>query len=170
MDVRAGLVMHGDAVRAGLRERIEIRIDGGDHQMDVERLGGDAAHRLHDRGAERDVGHEMPVHDVDMDPVGAGRIDGADLLTQFGEVGGQDRGGDADGLHECVLAGDSRGAKAFNPPPKRGRNDQARFRRVMKKPSQPPCSASMPGSVRTVPVSVGVIPAGSSAWSTGTIE
>ena len=33
----------------------------------------------------------MAVHDVDMDPVGAGGIDRAHLLAELGEVGGQDR-------------------------------------------------------------------------------
>ena len=42
-------------------------------------------------------GHEAPVHDVDVDPVGAGRLDGLDLLGEPAEVGGEDGGGDADG-------------------------------------------------------------------------
>ena len=36
----------------------------------------------------------MAVHDVDMDPVGAGGIDRAHFLAQFREIGGQDRRGD----------------------------------------------------------------------------
>ena len=40
----------------------------------------------------------MAVHHVDMDPVGAGRVDRPHLLAQPGEVGREDRGGDADGL------------------------------------------------------------------------
>jgi hypothetical protein len=32
----------------------------------------------------------MPVHHVEMNPVGARRIDGADFLAQFGEIGRQD--------------------------------------------------------------------------------
>ncbi len=39
----------------------------------------------------------MPVHHVEMDPVGAGRIDGADLFAQFGEIGRQDRRRDDEG-------------------------------------------------------------------------
>ena len=52
------------------------------------------AERLHDIGADGDVGHEMAVHHVDMDPVGAGRIDRAHLLAEPGEIGGKDRGRD----------------------------------------------------------------------------
>ena len=38
----------------------------------------------------------MAVHDVDMDPVGAGGVDRAHLLAELGEVGGQDRWGDGE--------------------------------------------------------------------------
>ena len=50
----------------------------------------------HDR-ADGDVGHETAVHHVDMDPIGPGRVDGADLLAQAREIGRQDRGRDEDG-------------------------------------------------------------------------
>ena len=40
----------------------------------------------------------MAVHHVDMDPVGAGRVDRAHLLAQPREIGGEDRGRDADRL------------------------------------------------------------------------
>ena len=33
----------------------------------------------------------MAVHDVDMDPVGAGGVDRAHLLAELGEIGGEDR-------------------------------------------------------------------------------
>ena len=89
--MRPGLHMHGDDVGAGLGEGLEIGIAGRDHQMHVEQLLGVRPQRLHHVGTDADVGHEMAVHDVDMDPVGAGRIDGAHLLAELGEIGGQDR-------------------------------------------------------------------------------
>ena len=36
----------------------------------------------------------MPVHDIDMDPVGAGLVDRAHLLAELGKIGGEDRRGD----------------------------------------------------------------------------
>ena len=39
----------------------------------------------------------MSVHHVEMDPVGAGGIDRADLVAQFGEIRGQDRRRDDEG-------------------------------------------------------------------------
>ena len=46
------------------------------------------------RRADRQIGDEMAVHDVDVDPVGAGRVDRADFLAELREIGGQDRRGD----------------------------------------------------------------------------
>ena len=40
-------------------------------------------------GPDGDVRHEMAVHHVDMNPVGAGGIDGAHLLAEPREVGGE---------------------------------------------------------------------------------
>ncbi len=48
----------------------------------------------------------MAVHHVDVDPVGAGGLDGAHFLAELGEIGGQDRGGDlrADAWSENLQA------------------------------------------------------------------
>ena len=45
----------------------------------------------------------MAVHDIDMDPVGAGRIDRAHLLAELGEVGGEDRRRDDERAMQQVL-------------------------------------------------------------------
>jgi hypothetical protein len=65
-------------------------IDRRDHQMHVEDFPGHRPDRRHHRRTESDVGHEMPVHHVDMDPVGARFIDRAHLLAEPGEIGGED--------------------------------------------------------------------------------
>ena len=101
--MRAGLGMDGDVIAAGLGERLEIGIAGRDHQMRVEDLLGVRAHRLDDVGAVGNVRHEMPVHHVEMDPVGAGRIDGADFLAQLGEIRRQDRRRDDEGTRRKLL-------------------------------------------------------------------
>ena len=95
--MRAGLGVHRDVIAAGLGEGLEIGIAGRDHQMRVEDLLGVRAHRLDDIGTVGNVGDEMPVHHVEMDPVGAGGIDGADLVAQLGEIGRQDRRRDDEG-------------------------------------------------------------------------
>jgi hypothetical protein len=91
MDMRPGLDMDGDDVRAGLRERFEIGIAGRDHQVHVECFCGVRPQGLHHVGADGDVRHEMPVHHVDVDIVRARPVDRAYFLAQFGEIGGQDR-------------------------------------------------------------------------------
>ena len=80
--MRPGLRMHGDAVAAGLGKGRQVEIGGRNHQMAVERLVGPAADRLDHRRPERDVGDEMPVHHVEVDPVGAGRRHPLDLLAE----------------------------------------------------------------------------------------
>ena len=56
-------------------------------------------------GAVADVRHEMPVHDVQVQPVGAGGFDGGHLLGQAGEIRGEKAGGNQGGLlgHRVVL-------------------------------------------------------------------
>ena len=72
-------------------EAVRKMIDRRDHQVDIERLGGVRAQRFDHAGPDRQVGHEMPVHHIDMDPVGPGGIDRAHLFAQSGKIGGQDR-------------------------------------------------------------------------------
>jgi hypothetical protein len=89
--------MDGDDVGARRGEGIEEIIDRRDHQMNVEGQGRMGTQRVYHHRADGQIGHEMPVHHVDMDPVGARRLDAAHLFTQLREVGAQDRRGDADG-------------------------------------------------------------------------
>ena len=103
VDVRARLDVHGDDVGAGLGEGLEIGIAGRDHQVHVEHLPGVRAQRLHHVRADGDIRHEVAVHDVDVDPVGAGGIDRAHLLAELGEVGGQDRRGDEQRTVHAIL-------------------------------------------------------------------
>ena len=73
----------------GEGRKIAFRLD--DHQMHVERLCCRAADGLQHERTDGDVGHEAAVHHIDVDPVGAGRVDGADLLAQSREIRGQHR-------------------------------------------------------------------------------
>ena len=82
VQMRAGFGMHGDVVAAGFGKGLEIGVAGRDHQMRVKDLLGVRPHRLDDVGAVGDVRHEMPVHHIEMDPVGAGGVDAADFLAE----------------------------------------------------------------------------------------
>ena len=86
MQMRPRLGMDGDDVRAGIGEVFQKGVDRRDHQMDVEGLGAVRTQRLHHARPDGDVGDEVPVHHVDMNPVGAGGVDRAHLLAESGKV------------------------------------------------------------------------------------
>ena len=72
--VRAGLGMDQDVVGAGLGEGGQIGVGRGDHQVDVERQAGERPQGAQHHRAEADVGHEMPVHHVQVQPVPRRRL------------------------------------------------------------------------------------------------
>lgn len=84
--------MDGDDVSAGLGEvgHAELRLHN--HQVAVEGLVGDWAEGVNHQGADGDVGHEAAVHDVDVDPVAAGLVNGLHLEAQ-GRGGGSGEAG-----------------------------------------------------------------------------
>ena len=86
--------MHGDDVAARIGEGRQERIARLDHQVAIEDLVGAVAHRLDDRRSEGNVGHIVPVHHVEMDPVGTGFDHGLDFVAEAGEIGRQHRGCD----------------------------------------------------------------------------
>ena len=91
-----GLPMNADPVCSGGEEVAQQPVRIGHHEVDVERQRGVPAKRRDHRDADRQVGHEVAVHDVDMQDVGsAGRAD-AGGSREVGEVGSEKRGGDFD--------------------------------------------------------------------------
>ena len=91
MQVRQHLDVHRDHRGAGVGERLDVAIGIRDHQVDVERHRGDALERLDDRRADRDVRHEVAVHHVDVNQIGAAALDRGDRVAERGEVGREDR-------------------------------------------------------------------------------
>ena len=91
----AELHVHAAQVGARLRELLEPEPRVGHHQVAVqEQVGVPADRRDHGR-PDRQVGHEMPVHQVHVEPVALGP-DPLDLLREHGVVGREDRGGEQD--------------------------------------------------------------------------
>ncbi len=99
MQVRAGFGVDQDVIGPCLDEVGDVGIDRRDHHVHVERQLGVRPQRCQHRRAEADIRHEMPVHDVEMQPVGTGGLDRRDLLSEPGEVGGEQAGGDGDVGH-----------------------------------------------------------------------
>ena len=93
MEVAVGLHVYLDGLRAGGGERLEVEVGAGKHQVDVavQAWGGTAAQR-HDVWPERKVGHEVGVHDVEVQGVGARCLGAADLIREGSVVCRQERG------------------------------------------------------------------------------
>ncbi len=89
LHVRGGLRMKGEQRRPRLGERRDVPLGPFDHQMDVQRQVGDSPQCRHQTGAESEVRHEVPIHHVDVDPVGSALLDQRHLVGELGEVGAQ---------------------------------------------------------------------------------
>ena len=57
------------------------------HEVGLERhrdMGSDRGDHI---GAEREVGHEAPVHHVELDSIDAGFLEGDALVAEAGQIG-----------------------------------------------------------------------------------
>ena len=92
MHMSGRIRMKADQVGTGLGKRRRQRIDWADHQVNINWHGltrcrfGVGLECLTNHRAEREVGHVMVIHDVKMNPVGAGRDHLTKLFTQAGEI------------------------------------------------------------------------------------
>ena len=82
-DIVLGLDVDADEVRAGIEETLEIMIRAGNHQVDIEEGVVGGIDGLDDGRAERDVVHEMPVHHIEMHPIGPGLHRAGDFIADF---------------------------------------------------------------------------------------
>ncbi len=85
--------MDCEMVRARLEKRFHVALRMLDHQLDVQRTARHPVHRLHNHGTKADIRHEMPVHDVQVQPIRSRLLDGFDLLGQSSEITGQETRG-----------------------------------------------------------------------------
>ena len=93
VQVRADLIMHVHHVGAqGFHFGDEL-LGLDNHQMDIQRLVGQAGNVLQHRESERDIGHKDAVHNVQMDPVGIAAVQHIHLISQVSEVGRENRRG-----------------------------------------------------------------------------
>ncbi len=95
MEVGQDLRVHGEGLRAGGGKGLDVPVGIRHHQVRFERQLRDSTDRL-DRGwTDRQVGDEMPVHDVEVHEIGATPLERRDGVAKRCEVGRQDRGGEA---------------------------------------------------------------------------
>ncbi len=90
VNMRASFDMGGNHIRTGLGKCLDIRINRSNHQMHIH-------HRFDmrpDRGtgcrAKCDIRHKMPIHDVDMNPIGAFCLNTADFFSKVGKIRRED--------------------------------------------------------------------------------
>jgi len=74
--------VNSDRVRAGVDKARQIMIGVFDHQVDIEPEFGLFADEADDRRPKGDVVYEMAVHDVAMDPIGAGLLNSTNFPCQ----------------------------------------------------------------------------------------
>jgi hypothetical protein len=98
MQMRPGLGMHQDMIRAGLGKGRDVWIDRRDHHVHVERQAAVRPQAFQDRRSEADIGHEMPIHHIEMQPVGSRRLDRPHFVAESGEVGRQQARSDRDSV------------------------------------------------------------------------
>ena len=73
----------------GVDEAVDVAGRLADHQVRVDGQLRQPADCGDDVRAEGDVGHEMPVHDVKMEPIDARPLELADDAIEVAEIGGQ---------------------------------------------------------------------------------
>jgi hypothetical protein len=83
----------------GVEETRQVVIGPGHHEVCIDWNAGDCSGSVHEGGTEGDVVHEMAVHDVQMQPVGACIFDALNFLMKPAEVTGEERGGYEYGVH-----------------------------------------------------------------------
>ncbi len=82
------LDVYGDAVGARVREVGNVPLGLLDHEVYVHVELRGRADGFDDERTDRDVRDEPPVHDVDVNPVGARTLHGLHLVRKAAEVGG----------------------------------------------------------------------------------
>src|ERR1051326_1667745 len=110
LQMTLGFDVNRDHVRAGVEERADVELRLLDHQMTVERQRRRLADGLHDHRSDRQVRHEVAVHHIEVQEVGAG-FDVTNLVAELREVSGKNRWRDLD-RHWVVVPVPGAGGRA----------------------------------------------------------
>ena len=102
VQVRGGLVVHGDHVGTGVGVPIDRLVGVRHHQVRVDRHIGGALDGLEDIDAKGQVAGKVTVHDVEVHVVGTGNL--VELALEVGHVGRKDGRSDFDGTHGSSLS------------------------------------------------------------------
>src|SRR6185295_6919885 len=114
--MRNGFDVHRHHAGTGGDEVVDEAIGIVDHQVHVERAGGDALDGANDDRTDRDRRHEVSVHHINVNEIGAAALGGGDVTAQSGEVGGEDGGRDLDVPHGLTSSETVSLGATWNPP------------------------------------------------------
>ena len=81
--------MHTDDVGTRFAETLDVAFWFFYHQVHIQGFARQLAYRLHHHHPEGEVGYKMPVHHIEVQPVGSCRIEHFDLLCQPRKISGQ---------------------------------------------------------------------------------
>lgn len=115
--VQVGTCLHvnRDDIRPGFCEIIYVPVRRFNHQVHVQHrlhLITQGAKGLHYNGTHRDVRDEVPIHHVDVNPIGAGLQRFAGVVFQTREIGGENGGSEVD---QCWILDLDVGFEGLNP-------------------------------------------------------
>ena len=81
-----GLDMNRDIIGVKIEIPIDLLLRIRDHEVHVDGQIGYGAELFDERYADRKVGHEMPIHHIDMDDIGPCFFEHADIALHIHEV------------------------------------------------------------------------------------
>ena len=86
MQVSVAFPMNEKRVGACLDKLIEEKVRRRDHQVRFEGKPRYSPERMDNRRSHREVGNEVAIHDIDVNPIGAGPLRLGHLLSQMAEI------------------------------------------------------------------------------------
>ena len=81
-----GFHVNSQPIGPGLHKGLDIALGIADHQVDIQGQAGGPAQGPGHRRADGEVGDEMSVHDVHVDPIDAGLLRFLHVLRQPAEI------------------------------------------------------------------------------------
>src|SRR5438132_402549 len=87
--------MDGQYIRPGIRERRNVFVGIGDHQMNIQRKLCCILYRSNNRRTEGDVRDEMTIHHIHMNQMCTRLFDLSNVFTERSKIGRQDGRRDA---------------------------------------------------------------------------
>ena len=87
MEMGASLLMHPEPVGPRLDKGFKIPFGLLDHEVNIERKAGGVFDSTHHIRPDGDVGHEMTIHHIHVNPVGTADFGSLDLGGKSPEIG-----------------------------------------------------------------------------------